>query len=169
MAWGAVTGSLSGTVKDQTGLVIPGAKLTLVHSGQGVQTKTISDGKGFYSFPSLPVGQYDLQIEADGFKSEKRTGIVINVDSAVSLDATLQLAEKVESVTVAETEIHVETASTQLGEVVTGKAMTAVALNGRSFTDLLALQPGIVPMPQRSSRTPSSWPAHRSPSRPPAA
>jgi len=61
---------------------------------------------------------------------------------------TLQLAQRSEEVTVTETsaEVHVETASTQLGEVVSGKAMTAVALNGRSFTDLLALQPGIVPL-----------------------
>src|SRR5207248_6784591 len=68
---------------------------------------------------------------------------------AVEQNVTLQVAERSETVTVSDIEapdIHVETASTQLGEVVTGREMTAVALNGRSFTDLLALQPGIVPV-----------------------
>lgn len=141
----AITGTITGTVKDQSGGVVPNAKLTLTNTAQGIQTKVSADSKGDYSFPSLPVGKYDLEIEARGFKPETRKSLVINIDSALTVDVALELAERVESVTVTESEIHVETASTQLGEVVTGSAMTSVALNGRSFTDLLALQPGIVP------------------------
>ena len=142
----AVTGSISGMLKDPAGLGIPGAKLTITNTAQGVQNKATSDAKGVYSFPSLPVGRFDLQIEADGFKPQTRAGLVIDLDTVLTIDVGLELAEKVDEVTVSETEIRVETASTQMGEVVTGTAMTAVALNGRSFTDLLALQPGIVPM-----------------------
>ena len=69
----------------------------------------------------------------------------MDANGALVVDLTLEMAEKMEEVTVSETAAHVETASTQMGDVVTGK-MTAVALNGRSYTDLLALQPGIVPM-----------------------
>src|SRR5579862_9402591 len=143
--WAATTGSISGTLTDQTGALIPGATLTVTNTAQGVQTKTTSDAKGAYTFPSLPVGQYSLQVEAPGFKPQNRTGLMVDLDSALQADVTLELAGKVEEITVNENEVQVETASTQLGEVVTGKSMMAVALNGRSFTDLLALQPGIVP------------------------
>src|SRR5204863_3624960 len=80
-----------------------------------------------------------------GFKPKNRNGLVIDIDSALQIDFTVEMAERIEEVTVLEHEVQVETASSQMGEVVTGRAMTAVALNGRSFTDLLALQPGIVP------------------------
>ena len=142
---GAVNGSISGVVKDQTGSVIPGASVTVTNTTQGVKNSAISDSKGAYAFPSLPVGRYDLRVEVTGFKPQSRTGLVIDLDSALHVDLTLEVAEKVETVTVTENEVHVDAASTQLGEVITGKSMTAVALNGRSFTDLLALQAGIVP------------------------
>jgi hypothetical protein len=145
-SFAAVNGSISGTVKDQTGSVIPGAAVTVSNSAQGIEHRATSDTKGAYAFPSLPIGRYDLLVEASGFKPRKQTGLAIDLDSAIHVDVTLEVAEKIDTVTVADTEIHVEAASTQLGEAITGRAMTAVALNGRSFTDLLALQSGIVPV-----------------------
>jgi len=139
------TGSISGTITDPSGSVLPGARLILTNVLQGVQIKTSSDAKGVYTFPSLPVGQYSLLVESQGFKTQTRAGLRIDLDSALHVDLRLELAERVEEVLVTENAARVETASTQLGEVVAGKSMTAVALNGRSFTDLLALQPGIVP------------------------
>jgi len=143
--WAAVTGSVSGTLRDQTGGVIPGATITITNTAQGTQFRTNTDVKGFYSFPSLAVGRYDLQVEAASFRPQKRTGLTIDTDSALTVDVNLEMAERTEEVTV-ESEVNlVETNSTQMGQVVKGTQMTAVALNGRSFTDLLALQPGIVP------------------------
>jgi len=144
---GAVTGRITGSVKDPSGGGIPGATVTATNTEQNTQTKTTTDGKGDYSFPSLPVGNYELQCESKGFRTEKRIGLAIDANAAIQMDLTLELAQRTEEVTVSETaeQIHVETVSTQLGDVVTGKQMTTVALNGRSFTDLLALQPGIVP------------------------
>src|SRR6202171_3789025 len=147
IAWGAVTGRIVGTVKDPTGAVIPGAVITVTNTAQGTQTKITAADKGDYSFPSLPVGTYDILFESKGFRSEKRTGLVIDANAAVEQNMTLELAQRSEEVTVLDTvsDVHGETASTQLGEVVSCRQMTTVALNGRSFTDLLALQPGIVP------------------------
>jgi len=145
VAHSAVTGSISGTLHDATGGVIPGATLTVTNTAQGTQLKTHTDVKGFYSLPSLPVGRYDLLFEAPGFRAQKQTGLTIDTDSALTVDATLDVAEKVDAITVEAGEVRVETASTQLGQVVKGAQMAAVALNGRSYTDLLALQPGIVP------------------------
>jgi hypothetical protein len=142
----AVNGSITGTIKDPSGSVVAGARLIVISVAQGIKNKTVSDAKGAYAFPSLPVGRYDLQVEAPGFKPQNRTGLVIDLDTTLRVDLTLELAAKIETLTVNENEVHVEAASTQLGEVITAKSLTAVALNGRSFTDLLALQPGIVPM-----------------------
>jgi len=146
LAWGAVNGSITGTIKDPTGSVVMGAAVTATSSAQGIETKAATDSRGVYTFPSLPVGRYDVRVEAPGFRPLSRTGVIIDVDSAVHLDVTLELAAKIETVEVSDNEIHVEAASTQLGEVITAKSMTSVALNGRSFTDLLALQAGIVPV-----------------------
>ena len=63
-AHAGTTGSISGTVKDQTGAVIPRAQLTVTNSAQGIQTKATADAGGVYSFPSLSIGKYDLQVEA---------------------------------------------------------------------------------------------------------
>src|SRR5665213_746507 len=151
----AVTGSISGTIKDPSGAIIPGIALSVTNPATGVQNKTVTDSKGFYSFPSLPVGHYDLKAEARGFNAQDRKGLTIDADSALQEDLTLTMAERTEELTVADSanEVQLETVSTQMGDVVTGTKMTAVALNGRSYTDLLALQPGIVPM---STQTPDS-------------
>ena len=146
LVWGAVTGSVSGTVQDATGAVIQGATVTVTNTAQGIQRKAATDIKGSYTFPSLPVGTYDIQAGATGFRPFKRTGVVVDADSVLTDDFQLQPAEQVQEVDVQSEIAQVETASTQVGEVVTGTQMTAVALNGRSYTDLLALQPGIVPM-----------------------
>jgi hypothetical protein len=146
--WGAVTGRIAGTVSDPSGAGIGGAVVTLTNTAQGIPIKTTTDSKGDYSLPSVPVGTYDLLFEVAGFRSEKRTGLVVDANAAIEQNITLQLAQRFDEITISDSgsDIHVETASTQLGEVVSGSEMTAVALNGRSFTDLLALQPGIVPV-----------------------
>jgi hypothetical protein len=146
--WCAVTGSISGTVTDATGGVVPNAHVTATNTAQGIKTTVTTDDKGFYTLPRLPVGHYDLQVDQQGFRLAKQSDIAVDADAAVRIDLTLQVLEQVEQVTVSETssQVHVETASTQIGEVVSGQQMTTVALNGRSYTDLLALQPGVVPM-----------------------
>ena len=150
MMLAAVGGSISGTVKDSTAAVIPGAMVTVTNVALRTEFKTTTDAKGYFSFPNLAVGRYDLVIELPGFKSQKKTGLVIDVNTALEVSAALELADVTQEVSVstdlAAEAVQVDTVSTQLGEVVTGVEMTTVALNGRSFTDLLALQPGIVPM-----------------------
>lgn len=151
----ATTGSVSGTVKDPSGAVVAGVALSATNPATGIVTKAMTDDKGFYSFASLPVGTYDLKVEAAGFHEQERKGLTIDANSALDVDFTMTMAEKVEEVTVAEnaSAVQLESVNSSMGEVVTGNTMTAVALNGRSYTDLLALQPGIVPM---STQTPSS-------------
>jgi hypothetical protein len=146
MVWAATTGSISGTVKDPSGAVILGATVTATNIATNIQAKAVTDDKGFYAFPSLQVGRYNVKVEEEGFGTQSRNNLEVNANGALVADLTLQMAEKIEEVTVLENSAQVETASSQMGEVVTGTQMTSLELNGRSFTDLLALQPGIIPM-----------------------
>ena len=146
----SVTGHITGTIKDQSGGVVAGATVTLTNSAQNTQTKSVTDAQGIYAFPSVPVGRYNLKIEAGGFKPESRANLVIDINTALLLDIGLTVAEVAQELTVtgdaSTAPVAVETMSTQLGEVVSSTQITQVALNGRSYTDLLALQPGIVPV-----------------------
>jgi Carboxypeptidase regulatory-like domain len=145
LAWASITGSISGVVSDPSGAVITGAKVVAINVDTGVRTTLTTDSKGFYNFASLPVGTYDLEISQMGFRTFKKTGLVIDANSALRADATLPVGAINEKVEVNTDTVHVETESTQMGEVISGKTMTAVPLNGRAFTDLLALQPGVSP------------------------
>jgi hypothetical protein len=148
-----VGGSISGTVKDSSDAAIPGATVTATNTGTGVQQATTTDDRGSYSFLSLPVGRYDIEVTRGGFKPYRRTDVVLDVNSTLVVDAALEIGEKTDTVTVSESAVHVETVNSQMGEVVTGTQMTTVPLNGRSFTDLLSLQPGVVPATSITSST----------------
>jgi hypothetical protein len=148
--WAAANGSLSGTLKDQSGAVVSGATITLVNTGLKAQYRAVSSGQGFYSFSTLPVGRYDLTIEGTGFKTQKKTNLTVDTDAALKLDVVLSVAQRSENITVVaeavSIEAQVDTVATHLGELVTGSQMTALPLNGRSYTDLLPIQPGVAPV-----------------------
>jgi hypothetical protein len=146
--WAAANGSLSGTLVDPSGAVVPGAKITLVNTALNSEYKAISNGRGFYSFPTLPVGHYDVAIEAAGFKTQKKTNLTIDTDAALRLDMVLAVGQQSETVSVvaAGSEAQVDTVATHVGELVSGSQMTALPLNGRSYTDLLSIQPGVAPV-----------------------
>jgi hypothetical protein len=103
--------------------------------------------------PVLPVGRYELVVEAAGFHSYRRENIVLDTDASLTLDTTLAVGSDTQTVSVTDNALHVEAVSTQLGEVISGRQMTAVPLNGRSFTDLLSLQPGVAPSTTIGSNT----------------
>ncbi len=144
-AWGAVTGSISGTVKDPAGSAVPNAKVTAREVSTGISHETKSNAGGYYTLPVLPVGRYELDARAAGFETYERQDVTLDTDSALTIDCTLKIGAISETVSVTDNALHVETVSTQSGEVIGGREMTSVPLNGRSFTDLLALQPGVAP------------------------
>ena len=125
-----VGGSISGSVKDATGAAIPRAAVAATNTSTGVRQTTSSDDRGSYSFLSLPIGSYDIEVTSPGFKPYRRTGVVIDANSALIVDASLEVGENNETVTVSDAAVHVEAISSQMGQVVTGKQMTAVPLNG---------------------------------------
>jgi hypothetical protein len=150
----ATGGSISGAVADRSGAVVIGAVLKLVNTAQHTTYSAVSDKQGFYTFPNLPVGHYDLDITATGFNPQRKTDLTIDADSALRINASLEIGTRSDVVTVtSEAGIQVETTATHLGEVVSGDQMTAIPLNGRSYTDLLAIQPGVAPV---TTQLPSS-------------
>ncbi|HEV2418582.1 MAG TPA: carboxypeptidase regulatory-like domain-containing protein [Terriglobia bacterium] len=141
----AITGSISGVIKDPSGAVIPGAEVSVVNTETGIRSVVKADAAGFYNFPALSIGTYDLEVRQTGFKSFRVTGLSINANSALRVDANLQVGEQTQVVSVSSAALHVETRSTQMGEVIGSSRITSVPLNGRSYTDLLHLQPGVSP------------------------
>jgi Carboxypeptidase regulatory-like domain len=122
--------------------------VTVRNMALGTKFQARTDTKGFYSFPNLPVGQYEWRAEAIGFSVQTKTGVTIDTDSALTIDATLTMEEEQQSVTVSAgraAPVQVETTATYLGQVVEQQQIAALPLNGRSYTDLLAIQPGVSP------------------------
>jgi hypothetical protein len=138
-----VTASISGTVTDPSGAVVAGASVTATNVETGIATSLTTNAQGFYSFQSLPLGNYTISVQQSGFKGYSQTGLVLDVNSALTIDVQLQVGATTEKVEVSSDALHVDTESTQMGDVITGKTMTDVPLVTRSYTDLLGLQPGV--------------------------
>ncbi len=143
----SVTASISGTVTDPSGAIVPHCAVKATNVETGVSTTQTTNAQGFYSFPSLALGKYSIKVEQTGFKTYFETGVVLDVNSALVVDVKLQIGQSSEQIEVSSEALHVDTESTQMGEVITAKQMTDVPLVTRSYTDLLALQPGVVPSP----------------------
>jgi len=141
----SVTGAIVGTVSDPGGAVVVGATVAALSAETGIRREVVTDQKGFYSFLALPVGTYAISVHKNGFKEFRQTGIAIDANSAVTVDARLQVGSVHEEVTVSSTAVRVETTNTQMGEVIGSSKMESLPLDGRSYTDLLALQPGVAP------------------------
>jgi Carboxypeptidase regulatory-like domain len=140
----SITASISGTVSDATGAALVGASVEVTNVDTGITQTQQTNAQGFYSFQELPLGHYTVDVELKGFKSFRQTGLVLNVNAALVVDVTLQVGQVTEKMTVEASALRVETASTQMGEVISGHEMTEVPLVTRSYTDLLALQPGVI-------------------------
>ncbi|HSY32561.1 MAG TPA: carboxypeptidase regulatory-like domain-containing protein [Verrucomicrobiae bacterium] len=139
-----VTASISGTVIDPSGAAVEGATVIATNVGTQVAAEQTTNGQGFYSFQSLPLGKYTIEVRKDGFKTFVQTDIILDVNDKEVSDVTLHVGQASEKIEVSSSALHVETANTQMGEVIEGKEMTDVPLVSRSYTDLLALQPGVV-------------------------
>ena len=152
--WAVAGGSISGTIIDTTNAVVPSAKLVLVNEGQKTSYRATSNAEGIYSFLNVPVGKYDLTVSATGFATKDLTGLAVDTDASIRVDVVLAIGGVSDTVTVrTDVSTQVDMTSTHLGEVVSGAKMTSIPLNGRSYTDLLAIQPGVAPV---STLLPSS-------------
>jgi hypothetical protein len=153
VAFASNGGSISGRVKDPSGRNIANAEVWLQEVDTNQRYAIHGDANGYYRLPVLPVGKYTLTLSAKGFAPYQRTGIALNTDDALTINVALELASVAQAVTVNQTPVHLDPENTQIGDVISARQMTAVPLNGRSFTDLLSLQAGVVPETTITSQT----------------
>jgi len=144
-AFAAITGIVSGTVTDPSGAVVPGVEVVAVNEATGVTFKVQTDSKGYYSFTALDVGFYTVTATLGGFQTAKINQIKVDANSSIRNDISLKVGSVNQTEQVTSNQVQIETQNTQLGEVIESQKITAVPLNGRSYTDLLALQPGVSP------------------------
>ncbi len=143
-AWAQDTGSITGTVSDPTGATVPNADVSVTNAEQGISRAAKTNGGGEYLFAALPVGNYDLAVSAPGFKKYQAKGVVLRVADKSRVDVALQVGAISEQVVVEGTQVaQVETQSSDLSGTVTGAQISNLALNGRNFTQLVTLVPGV--------------------------
>jgi Carboxypeptidase regulatory-like domain/TonB-dependent Receptor Plug Domain len=138
------SGSITGTVRDATGALVPGGQVILSDTQKGISLKTTTNSGGDYLIAGLPTGTFDLSITARGFQKYEATGIILQVAQKARVDAVLQLGAVSSEITVQGSQVaQVETQSSELSGVVTGKEISQIVLNGRNFTQLVTLMPGV--------------------------
>jgi hypothetical protein len=138
--------SVTGVVRDTTGSVIPNVKITLQNVATSVAHSTLSNTAGNYVFLGITPGDYTLQAEVPGFEISKMPQFTLAVNQTATIDLAMQLGTVQQSVTVEASGQLVQSATAELGAVVAEKQVADLPLNGRNFTQLLSLTPGVAPV-----------------------
>jgi hypothetical protein len=139
------SGSINGAVTDESGGAIPNAQVVLTNAAQGTTYNATSNNSGEYTFPALEAGTYNLQITAAGYKQYEASGIVLRVSRNERVDAKLNIGAVTAQVQVVGNDLGaVQTESPEVSFTITGKQITQLVLNGRNFTQLVTLTPGVI-------------------------
>lgn len=140
--------NLSGTVTDPSGAAVVGAKVAAVNQATGFERATATNEAGIYNLLRLPVGAYELRVEAQGFKVVKRTGVALKVGAVATIDVSLEIGATTEAVTVTGEVPVVESTRSQTSTTVDEKAVRDLPINGRNFLDFALLTPGVLADPR---------------------
>ena len=139
-----VTGTISGTVKDSSGAVVPNATVTITNTDKNITARTLkTDAAGGYSAPLLPVGQYAVKVEANGFATASQSNIALNVNENLAVNLTLQVGSSSQTVTVEAAPLQVDLQTAQAQTVITGTQIRELAINTRNYEQLVSLMPGV--------------------------
>jgi hypothetical protein len=135
---------IQGTVTDPTGAVLSGVKLTATNVGTNLAYSAQTSADGNYVFLNLPIGTYRVTATNSGFRTFTATGITLVLDEIFALNIKMELGQVSEQVLVEASNVQVETTNTQLGTVINGDTIVDMPLNGRNWTQLQLLQPGVM-------------------------
>jgi hypothetical protein len=151
-------GTILGTVTDTSGAAILNAKVSALNVATGVERTTETNGDGSYLIPELPIGTYKVTIAQSGFQSAVTNGVVVDVASERRIDAVLKPGQMNQQVVVeGETLSDVETTSNTLGGILTQEEIKELPVNGRDYTKLIFLNPGVAGSPDQISDSPGSY------------
>lgn len=139
------SGSIIGNIHDQTGAVIPNAKVTVTDTGKGTSTSVTTNATGDYTIPFLLPGTYDVAVESAGFKRTVSHNVVLDIDQKQRVDLDLSPGGNSETVEVTTTPSLIKTDTSELGDVVSKREVENLPLNGRNFAQLTYLVPGVTP------------------------
>jgi hypothetical protein len=137
--WAQATAQINGTVKDQSGAVLPGVEIIATHANTGMTRTAVADETGSFVLPNLAVGPYKLEAALPGFRSYVQTGIVLQVNSNPVINPTLEVGQVTEQVEVQANAALVETRNVGVGSVIENERILELPLNGRQATDLIVL------------------------------
>jgi len=139
-----VTGSISGTVSDATGAAIKGAVVTLINTDRNAKVRTVTtNGAGFYTATSLPLGTYTVHVVDAGFKTADLTGLILHVDDKLTVNRQLVVGSSDQEITVAADSLHVNLEDATIAGLINGTQARELVLSTRNFEQLLSLQPGV--------------------------
>jgi hypothetical protein len=141
--------AIAGSVHDATGGAVPGVTITARHLETGAQRVVLSGPEGRFVMAGLPVGPYVLRAQLDGFKPIVRSGLTLVVGQTATLALVLEVADIAEVITIVDEPAPINTTSSELSYLVGSSAIEQLPLNGRNYTDLAALQPGVNPYVHR--------------------
>lgn len=137
------TGSISGTVTDDSGAALPGVTVTATNVATSVTRSTLTNASGYYQLALLPPATYAVEATLEGFQAVRRDALVVNIGSAVTFDAVLKVGVS-ETVTVTAAAPLIETERTEVTSVVNETAIENLPTNGRNFIDFVLTTPGVV-------------------------
>ena len=151
-------GTILGTVTDPSGAVVAGATVKVKNVATGLERTTVTSGDGSYSVPELPIGTYSVAVGQAGFQTSVVTGVAVDVATERRVDAALKTGEVATQIEVsAETLPLVETTSNDLGGVITAQTVENMPVNGRDYTKLIFLNPGVAGSPDQITDSPGSF------------
>src|SRR5688572_30624919 len=131
--------TLTGIVKDSTGAILPGVKVSVTHLETNIVREVYTNDTGNYRVPALNPGTYKLETELPGFKKSVLTGVVLQVNQQARLDLTLEVGQITETVTVESSSPLIDTESAMIGGVMNESKVVGLPLNGRNFMELTTL------------------------------
>jgi outer membrane receptor protein involved in Fe transport len=147
LAVAQATGTITGQVTDESGSVLPGATVEVINDGTGQARTVVTGSDGAYTVPLVQPGKYSVKATLQGFRTTLREGVTVSVNSTAHVDLQMQVGQIEESVTVQAEAPLVETANATMGIVIDERKVVDLPLNGRNFTQLGTLIPGVVAPP----------------------
>src|SRR5579864_3334293 len=141
-----ITGSIRGTVVDPTGAAVQGASVSAMQTETTLTRTAITDRSGGYILLELPVGHYRLQVEGKGFQTYIRQGIILDVNETATVPVRLAVGAETQQIDVEADALLIQGTVTSLGKTVSEREVLDLPLNGRNFSQLGLLQPGVAPL-----------------------
>ena len=159
VAWAQVdTGTILGTVRDSSGAIIAGATVTVTDEGTAFTQTTKTSSSGEYAFTPLKIGKYSVEVENQGFKKQRRTGLTVDIQQQVVADFTLSVGDVSAEVEVTAAAPILQTENGSVGQVISGQTVNDLPLNGRNYTFLARLVPGAtVGQPEGRGLNANGW------------